>query len=117
MRFWVGQRQIDRATLGYTHGDMARLREVAVQYAFPSELAQRWFHVDRLSLNVSGRNLALLWVRSDCTIVSCVDVGDPEKLGFNGSAERTTGEGFLGDPRGGSMAPLAQVVMSVRFSF
>ena len=114
---WVGQRQIDRATLGYTHGDMARLREVAVQYAFPSELAQRWFHVDRLSLNVSGRNLALLWVRSGCTIVSCVDVGDPEKLGFNGSAERTTGEGFLGDPRGGSMAPLAQVVMSVRFSF
>ena len=98
-------RTITRNGLAFHDGGFVKLREVALSYAFPDDLASR-IGADRGSLTLGVRNVGRIWIQQE--FIGGERVTDPEMSRPNYN--------FQGES-GGDWPPLSQWTMRLNLTF
>jgi len=101
------QAPLRREMTGMYRNDFARLREVALQYALPSDWAQK-FGASRASVTLAGRNMAYLWTRDTHAMFGGLEIYDWE---MGTGSEEFGGESQASDPS------MASATINVRVTF
>lgn len=105
--------KVNRSALGFFEADFARLRELSLMYTVPDDMVQR-FGMDRASVSLGWRNVALLWFPGKMQAGPYVGTKYAERTS---DPEVGQIENEFGGDANRMVPPTSRATMTVRISF